>query len=192
MRFPLSSIFFAALLLPFESSAEHPDDNTTQETFEFAFMVFEDFRITPEIGVVYDPVLREHLGIPERTEKVEGYSDPTTKVIRETMYFEGLEIVISRAVAAAPSGWTWLERIRVSDPKYVLRHGLRVNASIEKFESVLGPWRGKRVKDDSEVSFYAGGYGEPGGVTHGANATVTLSIDDKGLVTDIDIEYWAD
>lgn len=192
MRFLRSSVVFAALLLSFDSAAEHPDDNTTQETFEFAFMVFEGFRITPEIGVVYEPVLSEYLGLPERAEKAEGYSDPTTKVIRETIYYEGLEIVMHRAVDAAPSDWTWLERVRISDPKYALRHGLRVGASIEEFEKVLGPWSGERANGDSEISFYAGGYGEPGGVTHGANATVTLSIDDKGVVTEVDIRYWAD
>ncbi len=172
--------------------AEGPDELTTQEAFEFVFMIFEEFRITPEVGVVYEPILSEKLGIPERTEKREEYGDPTYQVIRETIHYDGLEIVLSRIVDAPPSGWTWLERVRISNPKYVLRHGLKVGKSIEEFERTLGPWRGKRVKDDSEVSFYAGGYGEPGGVTHGAHATVTLSIDNKGLVTDIDIKYWAD
>jgi len=191
MRYTCSSIFFLALLSPNVLLAEGPDEITTQEAFEFAFMIFEDFRITPEIGVVYEPVLSEHLGIPERTEKVEEYGDPTYKVIRETMYYKGLEVVISRPVDAPPSGWTWLERIRVSDSKYALRHALRVGLSLDQFEKMLGPWRGKRSTDASEVSFYAGGYGEPGGVTHGAHATVTLDIDD-GMVSAVEITYWAD
>ena len=192
MRYPHFSLFLLALLSPNAILAEGPDGETTQEAFEFAFMIFEDFRVTPEVGVVYEPIFLEHFGIPERTEKVEGHSDPTTKVISETMYYEGLEIVISRAVHAPPSGWTWLERIRISDPQYSLRHALRVGLSLEKFESVLGPWRGRRSKGDTEVSFYAGGYGEPGGVTHGAHATVTLYTNREGLVNAIDIRYWAD
>jgi hypothetical protein len=192
MRLRYSSIALFVLLAPAALLAEGPDEETTQKAFEFAFMIFDDFRITPEVGVVYEPILFEHLGIPERTDKVEEYGDPTFKVIRETMYYDGLEILISRAVDAPPSGWTWLENVRISDPKYALRHGLRVGKTIDEFKETLGPWSGTRSKGDSKVSFYSGGYGEPGGVTHGAHATVTLLIDDKGLVTSINISYWAD
>lgn len=192
MRYPPYSIFLLLLLSPDAVLAEGPDEVTTQEAFEFAFMIFEDFRVTPEVGVVYEPALHEYLGIPDRTEKVEEYGDPTYKVIRETMYYEGLEIVISRAVDAPPSGWTWLERVRVSDRRHALRHGLRVGLPLEEFENVLGPWRGRRSTDAPDVSFYAGGYGEPGGVTHGAHATVALDIDDDGLVNAVEITYWAD
>ena len=188
---PLSIISFA-LSLTNVSWAEGPDDETTTAAFEFAFMVFEDFRITPEIGVVYEPVFSERFGHPERTEKHEEYGDPTYKVIREAIFFDGLEIVISRGVEDPPSGWTWLNRVRVSSSRFKLRHGLRIGDHVEKFEETLGPWRGKRSADSSNVSFYAGGSGEPGGVTHGAHATVTLQIDGEGAVTEVDIDYWAD
>lgn len=188
---PLSIISFA-LSLTNVSWAEGPDDETTTATFEFAFMVFEDFRITPEIGVVYEPVFSEKFGQPERTEKQEEYGDPTYRVIREAVFYDGLEIVISRGVDDPPSGWTWLKRVRVSSSKFKLRHGLRIGDSVEKFEKALGPWRARKSTDTSRVSFYAGGYGEPGGVTHGAHATVTLKLDGKGAVAEIVIDYWAD
>jgi hypothetical protein len=155
-------------------------------------MVFEDFRITPEIGVVYEPLISERFGHPERTETHEEYDDPTYKVIREEIFYEGLEIVISRGVDDPPSGWTWLNRVRVSNSSFVLRHGLRIGDPLEKFEKTLGPWRGKESADASNVSFYAGGYGDPGGVTHGAHATITLKSDGDGAVIEIVIDYWAD
>jgi len=179
-------------LAPNFALAEGPDESTTQAAFEFAFMVFEEFRITPEVGVVYEPVISEKFGLPERTEKREEYGDPTFKVIRETLYYDGLEVVISRAVDAPPSGWTWLERVHISDSRYVLRHGLRVGQSLQDFEKLLGPWRGRHTGESSQVSFYAGGYGEPGGVTHGAHATVTLALEEDGSVSSVNIEYWAD
>ena len=174
------------------SKAEGPDDETTEAAFEFAFMVFKEFRITPEIGVVYEPILSEKFGIPKRTESREEYDDPTYKVVREDLVYEGLEIVISRGVDDPPSGWTWLKQVRVSSPTYLLRHGLRVGDSVERFEEVLGPWRGRSGSENSNVSFYAGGHGEPGGMAHGAHATVTLEVDGQGSVTAVDIKYWAD
>ena len=155
-------------------------------------MVFEDFRITPEIGVVYEPVLSERFGHPERTEVREEYEDPTYKVTRESLFYDGLEIVVTRGVDDPPSGWTWLHRVRVSDSRYVLRHGLRIGDPVEKYEKILGSWRERRSLSPSNVSFYAGGFGEPGGVTHVAHATVTLHLDNQGAVTKVDIEYWAD
>ena len=187
-----SLAIFCLALVPGSSFAEGPDENTTQAAFEFAFMIFNDFRITPEVGVAYEPILSEKFGFPERTEKREEFGDPTYKVIRETIYYDGLEFVLSRAVDAPPSGWTWLERVRISDSQYPLRHGLRVGKLLEDFERILGPWRGRHSVGSSKVSFYAGGYGEPGGVTHGANATVTLDVDSEGSVTAVEIEYWAD
>ena len=192
MKFLPIAILCCALSFASVSSAEGPDDETTAAAFEFAFMVFEGFRVTPEIGVVYEPVFNERFGHPERTEKHEEYDDPTYKVIREAIFYDGLEIVISRGVDDPPSGWTWLNRVRISSPRFVLRHGLRVGDPVEKFEETLGPWRGKRSLDASNISFYAGGSGEPGGVTHGAHATVTLEVDGEGAVTDVDINYWAD
>jgi len=180
------------VLAPSFVLAEGPDEDTSQAVFEFAFLVFEEFRITPEVGVVYEPVLSERFGVPDRTEKREEYGDPTFKVIRETIFYDGLEIVLSRAVDAAPSGWTWLERVHVSSSRHTLRHGLRVGQPLPNFEKVLGPSRGKRSAGSSEVSFYAGGYGEPGGITHGAHATVTLAVTDDGNVSSVDIAYWAD
>jgi hypothetical protein len=192
MKFlPLSFLCYA-LSFTSVSLAEGPDDETTAAVFELAFMIFEDFRITPEVGVVYEPIFSERFGHPERTEKREEYGDPTYKVIREAIFYDGLEIVISRAVDDPPSGWTWLERVHISDSKYALRHGLRVGQPLQDFEEVLGPWRGKRSAKSSEVSFYAGGYGEPGGVTHAAHATVTLALNEDDSVSSVDIEYWAD
>ena len=75
---------------------------------------------------------------------------------------------------------------------FVLRYGLRIGDPVEKFEQKLGPWRGKRSTGESSVSFYAGGFGEPGGMTHDAHATVTLEVDRDGAVSSIDIDYWAD
>lgn len=54
------------------------------------------------------------------------------------------------------------------------------------------PWRERRSAEDSTVSIYAGGVGEPGGVTHGAHATVILELDDQDSVAAVDIRYWAD
>lgn len=174
------------------SNADGPDDETTTASFEFAFMIFEEFRITPEIGVVYQPVFTERFGHPERTSTKEGYDDPTYKQIWETLYYEGIEITISRGAEDPPSEWTWLNRVRITNPKYALRHNLRIGDPIKKFEEMLGPWRGKRSTDSTSVSFYAGGYGEPGGATHGAHATVTLELDGDGIVTAVDMKYWAD
>ncbi len=192
MKFLPLAILCCALSVTSVSLAEGPDDETTAAAFEFAFMVFEGFRITPEVGVVYEPVFSERFGHPERTEKHEEYGDPTYKVIREAIFYDGLEVVISRAVDDPPSGWTWLNRVRISSPSFVLRHGLRVGDPVEKFEETLGPWRGKKSADASSVSFYAGGYGEPGGTTHGAHATVTLEVDAESAVTQVAIDYWAD
>ena len=192
MKFLPLTLICCALSFTSVSSAEGPDDETTAAAFEFAFMVFDDFRITPEIGVVYEPVFSERFGHPERTKKNEEYGDPTYKVIREAIFYDGLEIVISRGVDQPPSGWTWLERVHISGSQYTLRHGLRVGKSLQDFEKVLGPWRLRRSAESSEVSFYAGGYGEPGGVTHGAHATVTLALEKDGSVSSVSIDYWAD
>ena len=56
MRYPNFSIFFLVLLSPDALLAEGPDEDTTQKAFEFAVMIFDDFRITPEVGVVCEPV----------------------------------------------------------------------------------------------------------------------------------------
>ena len=154
-------------------------------------MVFEDFRITPEIGVVHEPVFGERFGQPERTQVSEEYGDPTYKVLRESIFYDGLEIVVTRGIDDPPSGWTWLNRVRISSSRFNLRHGLRIGDTVEKFEKVLGPWRGKRSSNDSTVSFYAGGFGEPGGVTHGTHATVTLHHDGEGVVTNVEFDYRA-
>ena len=186
------AILCSALSFTSVSMAEGPDDETTEPAFEFAFMIFDGFRITPQIGVVYEPVFSERFGQPERTEKNEEYDDPTYRVIREAIFYDGLEIVISRGADDPPSGWTWLNRVRISNPRLILRHGLRIGDPVERFEEILGPWRGKRSVDSSSISFYAGGYGEPGGITHGAHATVTLHVDGEGAVTEVEIDYWAD
>ena len=192
MKLLSSVVLCSTLAFSSAYSAEGPDDETTVAAFEFAFMVFEDFRITPEIGVVYEPVFSERFGHPERTETSEEYGDPTFKVIRESIFYDGLEIVVTRAINDPPSGWTWLNRVHVSSPMFVLRYGLRIGDPVEKFEQKLGPWRGKRSTGESSVSFYAGGFGEPGGMTHDAHATVTLEVDRDGAVSSIDIDYWAD
>ena len=192
MKFAASIILCTAVTLASTALAEGPDDETTVATFEFAFMIFDDFRITPEVGVVYEPVFSERFGQPLRTEKREEYDDPTYKVIRESIFYDGFEIVISRGVEDPPSGWTWLNRVRISSPDFALRHGLRIGEPFKKYEEILGPWRGERSVNSSSVSFYAGGYGEPGGVTHAAHATVTLHIDAEGAVTEVEIDYWAD
>lgn len=192
MKLLLPQILCFTMVFTSVCSAEGPDEETTAAAFEFAFMVFDDFRITPEIGVVYEPVFSERFGQPERTQVRQEYSDPTYKVLRESIFYEGLEIVVTRGVDDPPSGWTWLNRVRVSSSRFILRHGLRIGDTVEKFEKTLGPWRGKRSSNASKVSFYAGGFGEPGGVTHGAHATVTLHHDSEGVVTNIDIDYWAD
>jgi len=189
----IARLFAVALCLPGAAlPADSPDEYTTPAVFEFAFYVFEEFRITPEIGVVYEPVLSEHFGRPEKSEKREAFGDPTYRVINETISYDGVEIEISRAVDAAPSDWTWLNRVRITSPKYRLRHGLRVGESVAAFEERLGPWRGRHPDDRSSVSFDAGGFCEPGGVTHAAHGTVTLELDGTGTVTAVDIEYWAD
>ena len=192
MKILLLSGFLIALSISGVSIAEGHDDETTNAAFEFAFMVFDEFRITPEIGVVYQPVFSERFGHPERTTTEEGYDDPTYKQIWETLYYDGVEITISRGAEEPPSGWTWLNRVRITNPKYALRHGLRIGDPVKKYEETLGPWRGQRSTESAGVSFYAGGYGEPGGVTHGAHATVTLELDNEGAVTAVEIKYWAD
>jgi len=185
----------AVLLMSMPNSArpEGPDEYSSQETFEFAFMIFDEFRITPEIGVVYEPVLREQLGIPTTSTKSEsGTRDPTYRVDREVLAYEGLVVTISRGVDSAPSDWTWLERVQISDPRYILRTGLRVGDPLELFVEKLKPRIDFRKPGSKKISFTAGGYGEPGGVTHGAHATVTLVVDEHEIVQSVDIEYWAD
>lgn len=193
MKNPNLAILCIIALSPITLSADGPDESTTQEAFEFAFFVFDDFRITPQVGVVYEPVFLEHLGIPVRTEqKVGGTKDPTYRVNRETLYYEGLEITVSRGVDATPTSWTWLERVYITDPRYKLRHGLRVGAELKEFKERLGPWRPKSASGKPQISFYSGGHGDVGGVTHGAHATVRLDVDDEGLITAVEITYWAD
>lgn len=192
-RLVLSIALFTLFLLPGVVIAEGPDERVNQETFEFAFMIFEEFRITPEIGVVYPPIFREQFGIPVRSEKGEsGTRDPTYRVVRETLYYDGLEVTITRGVDSAPSDWTWLERVHVTDSKYKLRTGLRVGDPLELFLERLKPRLDYRKPGSNQVSFYSGGYGEPGGVTHGAHATVTLLVDEKEIVRSVAIDFWAD
>jgi hypothetical protein len=193
VRFVSSIALFTLFSLPGVVTAEGPEEHVSQETFEFAFMIFEEFRITPEIGVVYPPIFREQFGIPVRSEKGEsGTRDPTYRVVRETLYYEGLEVTIARGVDSAPSDWTWLERVYVTDSKYKLRTGLRVGDTLELFLERLKPHLDYRKPGSNQVSFYSGGYGEPGGVTHAAYATVTLLVNEKEIVRSVAIDYWAD
>ena len=193
VRFVPSIVLLTLLLLRGVVTAEGPDERVNQETFEFAFMIFEEFRITPEIGVVYPPIFREQFGIPLRSEKGEsGTRDPTYRVVRETLYYDGLEVTIARGVDSAPSDWTWLERVYVTDSKYELRTGLRIGDTLELFLERLKPHLNYRKPGSNRVSFYSGGYGEPGGVTHAAHATVTLHLDENEVVQSVAIEYWAD
>ena len=193
VRLVLSIALFTLFLLPGVVIAEGPDEHVSQETFEFAFMIFEKFRITPEIGVVYPPIFREQFGIPVRSEKSEsGTRDPTYRAVRETLYYDGLELTIARGVDSAPSDWTWLERVYITDSKYELRTGLRIGDTLELFLERLKPHLDHRKPGSNQVSFYSGGYGEPGGVTHAAHATVTLLVDEKEMVQSVAIDYWAD
>jgi len=52
-----SIALFTLFLLSAVVTAAGPEEHVNQEIFEFAFMIFEEFRITPEIGVVYPPIL---------------------------------------------------------------------------------------------------------------------------------------
>ncbi len=193
MKYLVLVVAISLLLIPKYARPEGPDEYSSQEAFEFAFMIFDDFRITPEIGVVYQPVLREQLGIPTTSTKSEsGTKDPTYRVDREVLAYEGLKVTISRGVDSAPSDWTWLERVQISDPKYVLRTGLRVGDPLELFVEKLKPRLDYRKSGSKQISYSASGYGEPGGVTHGAHATVTFVVDEHEIVQSVDIEYWAD
>ena len=74
---------FALLHVPALLMAEGPEEGISQESFEFAFLIFDEFRITPEIGVIYPPFMNEYLGIPEKSEVSEqGTRDPTYTVYR--------------------------------------------------------------------------------------------------------------
>jgi hypothetical protein len=193
VRLVLFIALFTLFLTPGAVIAEGPDERVNQETFEFAFMIFEEFRITPEIGVVYPPIFAEQFGIPVRSEKGEsGTRDPTYRVVRETLYYDGLELTIVRGVDSAPSDWTWLERVYITDSKYELRTGLRIGDKLELFLERLRPHLDYRKPGSKQVSFYSGGYGEPGGVTHAAHATVTLLVDEGEMVQSVAIDYWAD
>ena len=64
---------FILLQAPALLMAEGPEEGISQESFEF--------RITPEVGVVYPPFMNEYLGIPEKSEVSErGTRDPTYTV----------------------------------------------------------------------------------------------------------------
>lgn len=93
---------FMALSIASMSYAEGPDDETSSAAFEFAFMVFDEFRITPEIGVVYEPILGEKFGSPKQVERREEFDDPTYKVARERILYDGIEVVISRGIDDPP------------------------------------------------------------------------------------------
>jgi hypothetical protein len=191
VRQQLAHIFL--FLIPVLSHAEGPDKGISQESFEFAFLIFDDFRITPEIGVVYPPFISEHLGNPIRSEvSRQGTRDPTLTVYQEILYFDGLEIAIARGVDAKPSDWTWLEFVYITSPKYKLKSGLRVGDSLDLFAERLKSVMRSNPSDPKEVSFYSGGYGEPGGVTHAAHATVVLTLDQNEVVQSVRVEYWAD
>ena len=184
---------FALLHVPALLMAEGPEEGISQESFEFAFLIFDEFRITPEIGVIYPPFMNEYLGIPEKSEVSEqGTRDPTYTVYQEILFFDGLEVAVARGVDAKPSDWTWLESVYVTSPNYKLKSGLRVGDPLELFIDRLKPVLRRNPRNAKEVSFYAGGYGEPGGVTHAAHATVTLTLDENEAVQSVRIEYWAD
>lgn len=184
---------FVLFQVPGLLQAEGPEEGISQESFEFAFLVFDEFRITPEVGVVYPPFIREHFGIPEKSEvREQGTRDPTYTVYQERLFFDGLEIAVARGVDAKPSDWTWLEYIYITSPDYKLKSGLRVGDSLDLFVERLQPVLRRIPSNPKEVSFYSGGYGEPGGVTHAAHATVTLALDENGAVQSVRIEYWAD
>ena len=173
-----------------ETSTAGPDDDTSQPAFDFAFYVFQDFRVTPKLGIVYSPVLNDHLGVYKRKEPaVSTNRDPTVNSHAEKLFYDGLELTIERDLNDGALTEIWLQHVRITDSRYELRGGLRVGQPLSEFWRILWPGGEHHAP---EKTFDAVGYERVGDFTLAGNATVFFEVSETNAVTAIDIDYGAE
>ena len=186
----LTLVMSASVTAAPDDTTAGPDSDTSQAAFEFAFFVFQDFRLTPRLGAVYPLVLVDHFGVYKRREPAASSNrDPTIRVDAEKLYYDGLEITVARNRDEGALTDVWLQHVRISDSRYQLSGGLRVGEPFQKFWRVL--W-GDAARHPPSTAFYAGGSEVVGNSKLAGHATVTLELSDDDRVTAVDIDYWAD